>query len=140
MHSFIYTQYRKERNFKEYDSIISIRLNKDFYAFLHKINPINISSTIRSLIRSDLYEGEIEITHKEVRKMFNVFYCDKIRNEISKYTYKNKKDKHISIRLYKEEKREIIRRSDNNINNYIDLLIMEFINNINDKYEEYRWG
>ena len=94
--------YTKEREYKEYNSVLSIRLNKDFYTFLHKINPINISSTIRSLIRSDLYEGEIEITQKEVRKMF--------------------------------------RRSDNNINNYIDLLIMEFINNISDKHEKYRWG
>ena len=52
--------YTKEREYKEYNSVLSIRLNKDFYTFLHKINPINISSTIRSLIRSDLYEGEIE--------------------------------------------------------------------------------
>lgn len=132
--------YTKERGYREYNSVLSIRLNKEFYTFLHKVNPLNISATLRSLIRSDLYDGEIEITHKEVRKMFNVFYCDKIRNEISKYTYKNKKDKHLNIRLYEEEKREIIRRSDNNINNYIDLLIMEFINKINDEHEKYRWG
>lgn len=140
MHNFIYTNYRKERNFKQYDSVISIRLSKDFYTFLHKINPINISSTIRSLIRSDLYEGEIEITHKEVRKMFSTFCFENVRKDISMYTYKRKKTKHLNIRLYESEKREIIRRSDNNINNYIDLLIMEFINNTNDKHEKYRWG
>lgn len=132
--------YTKEREYKEYNSVLSIRLNKDFYTFLHKINPINISSTIRSLIRSDLYEGEIEITQKEVRKMFSTFCFENVRKEISEYTYKRKKTKHLNIRLYESEKREIIRRSDNNINNYIDLLIMEFINNISDKHEKYRWG
>lgn len=139
MHNFIY-RYKKERNFKQYDSVISIRLSKDFYTFLHKINPINISLTLRSLIRADLYEGEIEITQKEIRKMFNTFYLEDSRKEISEYTYKRKKTKHLNIRLYESEKREIIRRSDNNINNYIDLLIMEFINNISDKHEKYRWG
>ena len=46
MHNFIYTRYKKERNYKEYDDIISIRLNPKFYKFLYKINPNNISSTI----------------------------------------------------------------------------------------------
>lgn len=132
--------YTKERGCKEYNSVLSIRLSKDFYTFLHKINPINISLTLRSLIRADLYNGEIEITQKEIRKMFNTFYLEDSRKEISEYTYKRKKTKHLNIRLYESEKREIIRRSDNNINNYIDLLIMEFINNISDKHEKYRWG
>lgn len=140
MHNFIYTNYRKERNYKQYDSVISIRLNPRFHKFLYKLNPINISSTLRSLIRADLYNGEIEITQKEIRKMFNTFYLENGRKEISEYTYKRKKTKHLNIRLYESEKREIIRRSDNNINNYIDLLIMEFINNISDKHENYRWG
>lgn len=84
--------YTKERGCKEYNSVLSIRLSKDFYTFLHKINPINISLTLRSLIRADLYEGEIEITQKEIRKMFNTFYLEDSRKEISEYTYKRKKN------------------------------------------------
>lgn len=130
MHNFIYTRYKKERNFKQYDSVISIRLNPKFYKFLYKINPVNISSTIRSLIRADLYEGNIEVTHKDETKMFSCFKDNDFK-QIQEYTYTAKKGKSIQIRLYKNEKETIINRSDGNISNYVDLVIMDFINKIN---------
>lgn len=129
--------YIKERNFREYDSLISIRLNSQFYKFLYKLNPKNISATIRSLIRVDLYGGNVEITDRDITKMFLCFF-EHERNQIKDYTYKYKKDKFLNIRLYKEEKKIIMDRSDGNISNYVDLVIMDFINNINQKYEKYR--
>ena len=136
MHNFIYTRYKKERNYKEYDDIISIRLNTKFYKFLYKINPNNISSTIRFLIRADLYEGNIEVTHKDENKMFSCFR-ENDRKRIEEYTYTAKKGKSIQIRLYKNEKKTIINRSGGNISNYVDLVIMDFINKISENYR--RW-
>lgn len=133
MHNFIYTNYRKERNFKQYDSVISIRLNPRFHKFLYKLNPNNISSTIRSLIRADLYEGNIEITRKDESKMFSCFR-ENDRKQIEEYTYTARKGKSIQVRLYKNEKETIINRSGGNISNYVDLVIMDFINKINENY------
>ena len=136
MHNFIYTKYKKERNFREYDSIISIRLNPRFHKFLYKLNPNNISLTIRSLIRADLYEGNIEITRKDENKMFSCFR-ENDRKQIQEYTYTARKGKSIQVRLYKNEKETIINRSGGNISNYVDLIIMDFINKINENYG--RW-
>lgn len=130
--------YIKERNYREYDSLISIRLNSQFYKFLYKLNPKNISATIRSLIRVDLYGGNIEITDKDITKMFVCFYENE-RQQIKEYTYRDKKNKFINVRIYEDEKKIIIERSNGNISSYVDLVIMDFINSINDKYFENRW-
>lgn len=131
--------YIREREYKEYDSVISIRLNKQFYKFLHKINPKNMSSTIRSLIRVDLHGSTIAVTDKEVKKMFSCFW-ENDRAKIKQYIYKDRKDKLVTIRLYQFEKQEIIKRSNGNISNYVDLVIMDYINGIEEKYDEYRWS
>ena len=127
--------YIKQREFREYDDIISIRINNQYYSLLKKINPKNISRVIRLLIRVDIYDGVIEISDKDIKKMFSVFNEPEI-HKINNYSFRNKKNKYLKIRLFKEEKQEIKKRSNGNINNYIDLMIMDFISKIYEKYEE----
>lgn len=127
------TNYIREREYKEYDSVISIRLNKQFYKFLHKINPKNISSTIRSLIRVDLNGGSIEVTDKDISKMCMCFIEPELA-QIKKYTYRDKKNKLVHVRIYKYEKDIIIDRSNGNISKYVDLVIMDFINAVDNYY------
>ena len=90
---------------------------------------------VRSLIRVDIYDGRIEINEKDIKKMFLVFNEPELK-QISNYSFRNKKNKYLKIRLFKEEKQEIKKRSNGNINNYIDLMIMDFISKIYEKYEE----
>ena len=127
--------YIKQREFREYDDIISIRINNQYYNLLRKINPKNISIVIRSLIRVDIYDGAIEITDKDIKKMFLVFNDPELK-QISNYSFRNKKNKYLKIRLFKEEKQEIRNRSNGNITQYIELIVMDFINRIYEKYEE----
>ena len=127
--------YIKQREFREYDDIISIRINNQYYSLLKKINPKNVSRVVRLLIRVDIYDGRIEINEKDIKKMFLVFNEPEIK-QISNYSFRNKKNKYLKIRLFKEEKQEIKKRSNGNINNYIDLMIMDFISKIYEKYEE----
>ena len=127
--------YIKQREFREYDDIISIRINNQYYNLLRKINPKNISIVIRSLIRVDIYDGAIEITVKDIKKMFLVFNDPELK-QISNYSFRNKKNKYLKIRLFKEEKQEIRNRSNGNITQYIELIVMDFINKIYEKYEE----
>ena len=127
--------YIKQREFREYDDIISIRINNQYYNLLKKMNPKNISMVVRSLIRVDIYDGRIEINEKDIKKMFLVFDEPELK-QIKSYSFKSKKSKYLKIRLFKEEKDEIRQRSNGNINHYIELIIMEFINRIYDKYEE----
>ena len=127
--------YIKQREFREYDDIISIRINNQYYNLLRKINPKNISIVIRSLIRVDIYDGAIEITEKDIKKMFLVFNDPELK-QISNYSFRNKKNKYLKIRLFKEEKQEIRNRSNGNITQYIELIVMDFINRIYEKYEE----
>ena len=127
--------YIKQREFREYDDIISIRINNQYYNLLRKINPKNISIVIRSLIRVDIYDGAIEITVKDIKKMFLVFNDPELK-QISNYSFRNKKNKYLKIRLFKEEKQEIRNRSNGNITQYIELIVMDFINRIYEKYEE----
>ena len=127
--------YIKQREFREYDDIISIRINNQYYNLLRKINPKNISRVIRSLIRVDIYDATIEITDKDIKKMFLVFNDPELK-QISNYSFRNKKNKYLKIRLFKEEKQEIRNRSNGNITQYIELIVMEFINKIYEKYEE----
>lgn len=127
--------YIKQREFREYDDIISIRINNQYYNLLKKMNPKNISMVVRSLIRVDIYDGRIEINEKDIKKMFLVFNEPELK-QIKSYSFKSKKSKYLKIRLFKEEKDEIRQRSNGNINHYIELIIMEFINRIYDKYEE----
>ena len=127
--------YIKQREFIEYDDIISIRINNQYYNLLRKINPKNISIVIRSLIRVDIYDGAIEITEKDIKKMFLVFNDPELK-QISNYSFRNKKNKYLKIRLFKEEKQEIRNRSNGNITQYIELIVMDFINRIYEKYEE----
>lgn len=44
------------------------------------------------------------------------------------------KSKNELTRLYKNEKKTIINRSGGNISNYVDLVIMDFINKISENY------
>ena len=127
--------YIKQREFREYDDIISIRINNQYYSLLKKINPKNVSRVVRLLIRVDIYDGRIEINEKDIKKMFLVFNEPEIK-QISNYSFRNKKNKYLKIRLFKEEKQEIRQRSNGNISNYIELIVMEFINKIYEKYEE----
>lgn len=127
--------YIKQREFREYDDIISIRINKRYYELLRKMNPKNISRVIRLLIRVDIYDGVIEISDKDIKKMFSVFNEPEI-HKINNYSFRAKKNKSLNIRLFQEEKQEIKKRSNGNINNYIDLMIMDFISKIYEKYEE----
>lgn len=127
--------YIKQREFREYDDIISIRINNQYYNLLKKMNPKNISMVVRSLIRVDIYDGRIEINEKDIKKMFLVFNEPELK-QIKSYSFKSKKSKYLKIRLFKEEKDEIRQRSNGNINHYIELIIMEFINRIYYKYEE----
>ena len=127
--------YIKQREFREYDDIISIRINNQYYNLLRKINPKNISIVIRSLIRVDIYDATIEITDKDIKKMFLVFNDPELK-QISNYSFRNKKNKYLKIRLFKEEKQEIRNRSNGNITQYIELIVMDFINRIYEKYEE----
>ena len=128
--------YIKQREFREYDDIISIRINNQYYDLLKKMNPKNISRVIRSLIRVDLYDDRIiEITEKDIKKMFLVFNDPELK-QISNYSFRNKKNKYLKIRLFKEEKQEIRNRSNGNITQYIELIVMDFINRIYEKYEE----
>ena len=127
--------YIKQREFREYDDIISIRINNQYYNLLRKINPKNISRVIRSLIRVDICDGTIEITDKDIKKMFLVFNDPELK-QISNYSFRNKKNKYLKIRLFKEEKQEIRNRSNGNITQYIELIVMDFINRIYEKYEE----
>ena len=127
--------YIKQREFREYDDIISIRLNNQYYDLLKKINPKNISRIIRSLIRVDIYDGSIEITDKDIKKMFLVFNDPELK-QISNYSFRKKKNKSLKIRLFKDEKQQIKERSNGNITQYIELIVMEFINKIYEKYEE----
>ena len=127
--------YIKQREFREYDDIISIRINNQYYSLLKKINPKNVSRVVRLLIRVDIYDGRIEINEKDIKKMFLVFNEPEIK-QISNYSFRNKKNKYLKIRLFKEEKQEIRQRSNGNISNYIELIVMEFITKIYEKYEE----
>ncbi len=128
--------YIKQREFREYDDIISIRINNQYYDLLKKMNPKNISRVIRSLIRVDLYDDRIiEITEKDIKKMFLVFNEPELK-KINNYSFRNKKNKYLKIRLFKEEKQELRNRSNGNITQYIEIIIMEFINKIYEKYEE----
>ena len=127
--------YIKQREFREYDDIISIRINNQYYNLLRKINPKNISIVIRSLIRVDIYDGAIEITEKDIKKMFLVFNDPELK-QISNYSFRSKKNKSLNIRLFKEEKQQIKERSNGNITQYIELIVMDFINIIYEKYEE----
>ena len=127
--------YIKQREFREYDDIISIRLNNQYYNLLKKINPKNVSKVVRLLIRVDICDGLIEISDKDIKKMFSVFNEPEI-HKISSYSFRAKKNKSLNIRLFQEEKQEIKKRSNGNINNYIDLMIMDFISKIYEKYEE----
>ena len=67
--------------------------------------------------------------------MFAVFNEPEI-HKINNYSFRAKKNKALNIRLFQEEKQEIKKRSNGNINNYIDLMIMDFISKIYEKYEE----
>ena len=127
--------YIKQREFREYDDIISIRINNQYYNLLRKINPKNISRVIRSLIRVDIYDATIEITDKDIKKMFLVFNDPELK-QISNYSFRSKKNKSLNIRLFKEEKQQIKERSNGNITQYIELIVMDFINKIYEKYEE----
>ena len=127
--------YIKQREFREYDDIISIRINNQYYSLLKKINPKNISRVIRLLIRVDIYDGVIEISDKDIKKMFSVFNEPEIQ-KINNYSFRAKKNKALNIRLFQEEKQEIRQRSNGNISNYIELIVMEFITKIYEKYEE----
>lgn len=127
--------YIKQREFREYDDIISIRINNQYYNLLRKINPKNISIVIRSLIRVDIYDATIEITDKDIKKMFLVFNDPELK-QISNYSFRSKKNKSLNIRLFKEEKQQIKERSNGNITQYIELIVMEFINKIYEKYKE----
>ena len=60
--------YIKQREFREYDDIISIRLNNQYYNLLKKINPKNVSKVVRLLIRVDICDGLIEISDKDIKK------------------------------------------------------------------------
>lgn len=127
--------YIKQREFREYDDIISIRINKRYYELLRKMNPKNVSKIVILLIRVDIYDGIIETSEKDIKKMFAVFNEPEI-HKISSYSFRAKKNKSLNIRLFQEEKQEIKKRSNGNINNYIDLMIMDFISKIYEKYEE----
>ncbi len=131
--------YVRQREYKQYDSSISVRINNHFYKFLYKLNPKNISATIRNLIRVDLYNGTIEVTDKDITKMFVCFF-EYEREKIKEYSYRDKKVKPIVIKLYREEKEQIKRRSDGNISYYVDLIIMDFINLIGKTYELRRYS
>ena len=97
--------YIRERDYREYDSIISIRINQKYYSLLRRINKKNISKILRDLIRVDLYQGHIKITDNDVDKMLKIF-------------------------TEAEEKEQIKQRSKGNISYYIDLVIMDFIASI----------
>ena len=127
--------YIKQREFREYDDIISIRINKRYYELLRKMNPKNVSKIVRLLIRVDIYDGIIETSEKDIKKMFLVFNEPEIK-QIANYSFRNKKNKYLKIRLFKEEKQEIRQRSNGNITQYIELIVMDFINKIYEKYEE----
>ena len=127
--------YIKQREFREYDDIISIRINNQYYSLLKKINPKNVSKVVRLLIRVDIYDGVIEISDKDIKKMFSVFNEPEI-HKINNYSFRAKKNKALNIRLFQEEKQEIRQRSNGNITQYIELIVMEFINKIYEKYEE----
>lgn len=58
---------------REYDDMISIRINNKYYNLLRKINLKNISMVVRSLIRVDIYDGVVEITDNDIKKIFLVF-------------------------------------------------------------------
>ena len=63
--------YIKQREFREYDDIISIRINNQYYNLLKKMNPKNISMVVRSIIRVDIYDGRIKKNkkgNKNIRK------------------------------------------------------------------------
>ena len=56
-------------------------------------------------------------------------------NNLKDFRYYEKKEHKITVRLFKEDKEEIRKRSNNNITNYIELLLNDFINNILDTVE-----
>lgn len=121
--------YIRERDYREYDSIISIRINQKYYSLLRRINKKNISKILRDLIRVDLYQGHIKITDNDVDKMLKIFTEAEIK-KISSCEFRDKKNKLVNIRLFKEEKEQIKKRSEGNISYYIDLVIMDFIASI----------
>ena len=82
--------YIKQREFREYDDIISIRINNQYYNLLKKMNPKNVSRVVRSLIRVDICDGLVEISDKDIKKMFAVFNEPEI-HKISNYSFRAKK-------------------------------------------------
>ena len=111
-----------------------MRINKRYYELLRKINPKNVSKIVRLLIRVDIYDGIIETSEKDIKNVL-VFNEPEIK-QIANYSFRNKKNKYLKIRLFKEEKQQIRQRSNGNISNYIELIVMEFITKIYEKYEE----
>lgn len=125
----------KQKEFKEYDDVISIRLCDQFYRLCKMFSYNNASFLIRQLIRADINNDYfLSIDLKDYAKVNRLFTLYDIKH-ISNFTFTNKKTKKLNIKLFKEEKIEIKNRSNGNINGYIDLLFMDFINYIYKDYE-----
>lgn len=119
------------RDFKEYDEKITIRLGKKYYKLINKFNPYNKAFFLRQLIKCDL-KGDFYyiFDNKDYEKVIKIFTSKEI-SELREFKYYSKKEYRITIRLFKEDKEEIKKKS-NNITNYIELLLNNFINNILD--------
>lgn len=123
----------KPEEIRKYDDMITLRINKKFYRLLSRYSK-NVSSILRSIIRSEIYHAITEIFNTDIKKMFSIFDEDELQ-EIRKYSFKHKKEKFINVRLYKEEKELIKIKSKGNINHYVSIILMKFINKIQLAFE-----
>ncbi len=126
---------QRERDFREYDAQITIRICEKFYKLCCLFNRYNVCNFIRKLIRADLtndYFLSIDLKdHYRLDKVFDV----KDYTDIKRYTFNAKKTRKITIRLYINEKLELKRRSEGNVSKYIHYMFMGFIENIIDDIE-----
>ena len=123
------------KDYKEYDDRITIRVSKKYYRLINKFNRYNNAFFIRQLIKCDLKENFYYIFDiKDYEKVIKTFTSEEINN-LKDFRYYEKKEHKITVRLFKEDKEEIRQRSNNNITNYIELLLNDFINNILDTVE-----
>ena len=120
------------RSFKEYDDKITIRVGEKYYKLINKFNPYNKAFFLRQLIKCDLKEDfYYKFDSKDYEKVIKTFTSQEI-SELREFKYYSKKEYRITVRLFKDDKEKIKRKSNNNITNYIELLLNNFINNILD--------
>lgn len=117
----------RERNLVEYNSQIELRLCKKYYDLLGRMCYFSRSYLIRQIIYKRLYNNlDFEFKDADYQKVLKIFDSYDVAR-IKKRDFYEPKTRKLSIRLYKQDKEQLIHMSNTTVSKYINRLINDFI-------------